>query len=856
MGVDLVGERFEFYDEAVRLFNAVPKGGDITADKTQRGQIAYGQGSQAMHFRRDYTDKMTGDFSVLFESPDSDDAKLIGFTPGPWLHSWPVTENYNLHLKLKAIGDFNGVRLALLDAQKNRRFFDIENFKADGNWLQINAALGDFYSEQSFSFTKGIIGCELYMPLSLGTKVWFDDIYFAGTDSNPLIGVTEKPLGQRIEETRETRPQRNISAFREMVSTGEAIHPPTSFQLCLACIELGENLEQANAKLTEILLDEYETERLFGTGIAQGNSSYWLSMDYGANGRIAAGRLYPETESLFLERLWEGMRIDNDIALTRKSTWWLMGSENHDLAYKINSLMSSQIFMKHPDYADKIYPNYGYGGSYGYGKDSGVLAGLAQWADGKDYHPRDHHKAWVTFFREFLYQRAKKGFWVEVRSPIYMRAQISQMNELYTYCDDKKVRKLAGMMLDLIWADWAQDQVSGLQGGSKTRWGKGRTGMRDFMNYTLGSPATLPYPGFRTILFSDYELPMMIWALALDRESLGDFAFLSRRPGEEGNLWPRPKGNERTLMCDTESRFLRYSWVTPDYVIGTQMDHPAAVHSHLSSAARFNGVVFSAANPKPSSNHSEVYPYSLDDSDPNDWKNDYGNFMYRSVQDRNVLITQQSRGFTHIDPTWFPMYGETLGREVGVYMEDVDFITELDGWIFIQKGNAYVAIRPLMGKVPDDYQRLWDAGKRGLDLPPRKRSLQLVEDSYTWNKDKTIIKLKNKHSPIIFEAGRKTVHGSFKEFQEIIISNPLQLLATVVPDYDVVVYTGSDQMAEEIVFNAANNSMPTIGGEVIDYSYPNVFESPYLYSKYDSGVVTIKRNSEKLQLDFNLAMKQ
>ena len=202
------------------------------------------------------------------------------------------------------------------------------------------------------------------------------------------------------------------------------------------------------------------------------------------------------------------------------------------------------------------------------------------------------------------------------------------------------------------------------------------------------------------------------------------------------------------------------------------------------------------------------------------------------------------------------MYSETLGREIGVYIDDVDLMTELDGWIFVQKGNAYVAIRPLMGKIPDAYQRLWDAGKRGPDLPPRERNLQLVEDSYTWNMEKTIIKLKNKHSPIIFEAGRKAVHGSVGEFQEVIIANPLQLLATVVPDYDVVVYTGSDQMAEEIIFNAANNSMPTIGGEVIDYSYPNVFESPYLYSEYGSGVVTIERNSEKLKLDFNTAIKQ
>jgi hypothetical protein len=52
-------------------------------------------------------------------------------------------------------------------------------------------------------------------------------------------------------------------------------------------------------------------------------------------------------------RRLERTYIKNDIFWARQSTWWLDGSENHDLNSKACNLVSSRIFMNEPDYRTK-----------------------------------------------------------------------------------------------------------------------------------------------------------------------------------------------------------------------------------------------------------------------------------------------------------------------------------------------------------------------------------------------------------------------------------------------------------------------------------------------------------------------
>ena len=110
--------------------------------------------------------------------------------------------------------------------------------------------------------------------------------------------------------------------------------------------------------------------------------------------------------------------------------------------------------------------------------------------------------------------------------------------------------------------------------------------------------------------------------------------------------------------------------------------------------------------------------------------------------------------------------------------------------------------------------------------------------------------LEDMFSPIIIEAGRKSDYDSFSAFIEDMLDNPLKLYKTVVPSHNVLVYTGSIDNANEIVFNAANNEVPMIGEEYLEYAYPMTFNSPYIKSLYKSGKVLIEYDEDQLKLDF------
>jgi hypothetical protein len=191
---------------------------------------------------------------------------------------------------------------------------------------------------------------------------------------------------------------------------------------------------------------------------------------------------------------------------------------------------------------------------------------------------------------------------------------------------------------------------------------------------------------------------------------------------------------------------------------------------------------------------------------------------------------------------------------MGVYMgENWDRMVEKSGWIFVEKGNAYAAVRVILWDEAyekeqiakrEDNQKHFNSHK---DLP----TVKIKEGAYTWARNHTVIVLEDKFSPVIIEGGQKKDYPDLEAFMSDILDNDLKLYKMVVPGYNTLVYTGCDKEAKEIVFNAGTMEMPTIGGEYIDYSYPKVFDSPFIKSTYKSGIIKISKEDQELILDFN-----
>lgn len=656
---------------------------------------------------------------------------------------------------------------------------------------------------------------------------------------------SEKNIKKYIKNEADTKQERINHAFEN--ATGEGLRE--AFCPYFADLYLGKKLDETNKKLLEIfttndtgLQEKYRLNDPWCLAFKQ--IAYQMYYAFGAKSSRFPGRLYPETERALLELLWKKTLYKNDIHLARESTWWMVGSENHDIVAKVSNLISSQIFMNEEDFKFRVYPDLGTGAGeeywfhHMYGKDRiKGPHGRANNKDGKEYTATDHYQAWVKYFDEFFTERAKKGFFLEMASSGYMAVTVSYLTDIYDLCNDEHLKQKAEDFLDVIWVDWAQEQLLGVRGGAKTResigtrWADSMYRFARFYNGGEGSSST----HFFAQLLSDYEWKPIIWHIALDREGRGEFASVCRQPGEEEGIMPRPPGTERSLLCDTESRFARYSWITPDYIMGCQMDHPLAVHSHLSIQNRWQGIIFNGEN------GPRVFPTALILDESGEYTH-YTDGYTRSVQNENVMIVQQSRGFTQINPDWFPMKSRA-NLEYGVYFgNNHDNIVEKEGWIFVEHGDAFLAVKPLMGEYADGWTILKDEASSGA-------TSEIINDSYEWSKDRSLIHLKDKYAGVIFESSRRTYYKSLEDFIAVILKNPVTLEKTVVPGFHILKYKSTN--GTEFYFNLANNEIPKVDGKYINYTPDMVFDSPYLKSIYNSGMVKISKGVHELVLDFN-----
>ena len=746
---------YDFWRESAELFYV----------KSEKG-ITHGVYPPAEPILLDFDKKLTGDFCEKINVSDGD---IIGFVRNPYMNEW----------------EFGGGSLCMYLSGSGF----LKTVTVGGKSYECNMELSREWQSAEIEIDNCTIKeCELLF--SVGGTVYFDNLYFKS--DKEIIGITKKSLAQRKEEIQLTKKARMNEAMREgtEVPLYDVIRP-------FAKLFLGEDIKEANSEIRRLLdINNQENikEKIFDTwGLIIPAYLCRLYLNFGPEGKIHKNLLEEETKKVVLDVLWEVTKHKNDYHIAEMSTWWLFGSENHDINAKTACLLSSQIFMKEKEFFDRKYPDTGTGGGEGYWFRDKKSFSDNQGPEGRHEHdsapgktPKEHYDMWVKFWHEFFDERMKKGFFVEVASPSYMKWTITFLTDIYDYCDDKDLRVKAKKFLDLVWTDWAQDSICGRRGGAKTRrydWVGAYDSMYTMACYLLGSNGNGVHAYFNQTL-SDYELPDHVIKMALSREAIGEFEYISRKPGEEKPYFPRPFGTERGLLCDTESRLVRYSYVTPHYIMGTQMDHPLAIHSHLSNEARWQGIIF-ASNPD-----AIVFPICMNA------KGERSHRAYRSVQHKNVLLTQQARSFMQIDPDWFPNKTSPVEAFGVAVISEPDKIFEDGERVFIKYGNANVMIRPAIF-------------------------------GYKWNKEHNFIEFDNPYDIAVIETGT----GDFEEFIKKITQNTnLSIGETVVEGFYTVTYSGID--GDELYLNHSNNEPPRVNGNLIDYSPQHTFLSPYFKSVY------------------------
>lgn len=563
------------------------------------------------------------------------------------------------------------------------------------------------------------------------------------------------------------------------------------------CLYLNERIDEANAALAENA-QFYMDNPL---AIPDRDSFQWhadislrLLEMYGPNGSASPGRISRETETKMLEPMWIytakcSWRQKTDHKTS--GTWDIYSSENHHAMDFTLNWHFSKYAKDLPQYKDRKT------------EDGATLSELCD--------------AWNDYIVAYCRERAKKGLCLEIRSDAYNTTTIKGFFNFYDFGNDR-VRKAAGMFLDLYFAHWAQEQIMGHMGGGATR----IYGTKGFAQVRSGANATSAWLYFAigklvplhghdiNLLLSGYRPPAVVADIACDTEGRGRYEILQRAQGlgTQGYSFPqmdRPEKPPSRLRTDGGG-ILRYSYCDPAFILGTLMTEarPVGDWVRISSQSRWQGVIFEGdGDPR-------IVPV------PRPANNRVAYNQFWSVQSKGSLITQKLETSEGAAEMMIWMSKKGLGSPVAE-----------DDVVFVEAPGAYAAIRVARGGFELEERVIKGTKEVGTPFSTPPGHIMTPEDEY---------------APVILEIMSKTDAKSFDEFKAKVKAGR--------PQFDGAVLRYRTIHGDELTLDTSFKRTPTINGKPVNYAPDKVFESPFLNSDYNSGIVTISKGDRRKVLEF------
>jgi hypothetical protein len=541
------------------------------------------------------------------------------------------------------------------------------------------------------------------------------------------------------------------------------------------------------------------------------DSTYWageyhsaIMAKFGLNGSARPGVLPRNVERKMLDYMvayvnqWS--RLEHyDFSLTHQ-TYYYWNSENHWWQEIVTAWGYLLALKNDPDYA-------------------GIVLN-----DGRTVQA--HYEANVEYMKEHMRQRARKGFFTEISSGGYagrMHNMYFMINEI---SPDPELRRLARLSLDLWWTFWAEEQILGERGGGKVRhrgmrgllpnteshmtnaWYYHGTGNRDLARLRDADGGTALATEYIRLL-SDYRPPAYVTEILQDRRSAPAYSVTQRRigrsAGQDENGPPEILNEVRTIF-DRESipRYnfydyensgvLKYSWVSPNFVLGTNMRPPLDVREWTAGSAQswWHGLlVRDPGTPYP----QRVVPTVIYDRDS--MGEQY------AVQSRGSFMTRK------LNDAWSPRQDNSR-LPMGVYISDGlrRHTTVEGGFIFINSPTTWVAVRVAQGEFVPANQR----------LEPRHARAG------------TFYGLENETAPVIIEAAEHSEHRTFEAFKAA-------ARAAALSHADGVYRYAS--LSGDVLSMFDDRSTPMINRTAIDYEPEVAYSSRYVFSDWDSGIIRV-----------------
>lgn len=477
---------------------------------------------------------------------------------------------------------------------------------------------------------------------------------------------------------------------------------------------------------------------------------------------LMKGRLSPQAQENLERSFWQCAKVYSKLEKAKNDVWVQKGSENHCVTSIASNFLVAQLLKDIPAYAALKYD------------DGSTL--------------KEQYEALLDYWSKWLDQRARKGLFEEDGSS-YDNYTLEALFNLRDFAEDPILRRKADLFLDLAFANTAEECLGTVRGGPKHR-----TKSANF------SPAFYPFlfgvgdGGCGYLLFTTgfYPSPVSV-SLARDASSRGVYSWSKRCP--HFSVLPPENDPKKDRVLAPDVSIIRNGFATPSFHLGSHGFDATAKVVWQARQQLWQGVVFA--------NHP-LARIGMDGKSEHA-KGNYISFPFKTIQDRNVMVTMK----------WGPVTDPGVDKKLWIdFSSALDRVEEEQGWIFVKSGNAFAGV-----KVVDGYE--W--------VKPWKHSDAINPKSF--------VRMLQEKSPVIMVVNDAADYGNdFSAFKKALTAEPVSWKDGVC-QFATITHEGP--------FKAGK-----INGKPVDLAPPLVNDSPFIRSAWDSGVVHIRKGNETLKLDF------
>ena len=477
-------------------------------------------------------------------------------------------------------------------------------------------------------------------------------------------------------------------------------------------------------------------------------------------------------------------------------------TENHRLQYTLHALLLCQVY-RNESYTPPDGPSVPM-----YSSLPGVESYWGYWKRAfYDYligyrKPRMTIEPWQ--FEEFRHMD-----WgiTEKDSATYTHVYLGDFWMLRDSVDDPIMAKYCEMFIDLVLADYAEEEVGGVFAGAHENSEKHTVrlpGLLHIYNYLLFDD--LPYVpsaqdyfywgawGYASLLTSDYNptnprFPKVIIDVAVNKPAEG--YMVTEAIAQTGDGLPdKPKA----------------TWIKPDYALGFALKSWDGWGYHAGGAY--------VATPGDSLGKTglAVLPFGLDDNNRFDLKYSLICPMY-SVVGPGVAITQNGQA--------------QLPSKIWIKEGFKEDFSSHPPWMFftaksVLNRSVYLAIRPVISGYHVDTPRTAGMvifkylGVKGENIPE-------LADSAIPHDVGTVIKFDDPSDYLVWEISDSSRYASFEAFQKAIVANELKVTPRS------ITYTSSEGIQLKFHRDEDDFTQHSINGKTINYDdYRYVIKNPWM----------------------------